>query len=175
MVRIAKRRRGSPSSIGIAWLIGIIWGVSAAYGQESPLTEADIAAAFGETAKSDPDWQGELEEITDERQEQDFRFRLPYGRDPFVPIAPRIASDEPQAPAGAFVSSAFQLKGTWRQLGGVWHAILQDVSGEPVVVSAGDRIGEADVLSITEDAVTLRWPDVTPQGKAQFRQVTLSL
>lgn len=154
-------------SILVAWFsLG-----ASAFGQ-AEVSNADISAAFDEPPASE-EFANEVEEIVETKPEPVFRFSLPYDRDPFLPAIPR--ADGPSAPASPFVSTAYQLKGTWRQLGGEWQAILQDVSGEPVVVAVGDTVGGAEVMTITASEVMLRWADVALKGGAEFRQLTLSL
>lgn len=140
---------------------------------QTPVSDSDIAAAFEEPAAANADWQNEVEEIVESKAEPVFRFTLPYNRDPFRPAL--ASGREPDVPASPFVSTAYRLKGTWRQLGGQWQAILQDVSGEPQVVAVGDRVGGAEVMTITATEVTLRWADVALKGGAEFRRLTLSL
>lgn len=140
---------------------------------QTEVSSDDISAAFDESPAVSEDFSNEVEEIVETKPEPVFRFTLPYNRDPFLPAIPK--DNGPSAPASPFVSTAYQLKGTWRQLGGEWQAILQDVSGEPVVVAVGDIVGGAEVMSITAAEVTLRWADVAIKGGAEFRRLTLSL
>lgn len=150
-----------------------------AAGSAQGLSDADITAAFGERPATAKDWQSEVEEIVETKDEPAFRFTLPFGRDPFVPTGLRRDTQLPSQPASApplrFSQGSYSLKGTWRQLGGAWQAIIQDVAGEPIVVAVGDRVGDAEVLAITATEVKLRWADVALDGKAQFRQLTLAL
>lgn len=156
---------------------------SRARAEQRSVSTEDISAAFGKRSNAETsvkDWRGEVEDISETKPEQQFRFTLPYGRDPFA-LPGALFTNSPASatvPSGGdkrFVSSAYQLKGTWRQLGGIWQAILQDVSGEPIVVTTGDKVGEAEVLAITDSELTLRWLDIALDGKAQFRRLTLSL
>lgn len=149
------------------------WPTAAA--AQGVVSDSDIAAAFDDAPEVAADWQAEMEEIVETKPEPAFRFKLPFGRDPFVPAGLGQSPGEPNAPATALAPAAFQLKGTWRQLGGEWQAILQDIAGEPRVVAVGDKIGDAEVLAITEAEVKLRWVDVALDGKAEFRHLTLSL
>lgn len=155
------------------WGLALVIAAALPAKAQTPVSDSDIAAAFEQAPEQGPEWASEVEEIVETKPEPVFRFTLPYGRDPFRPAQPKAG--EPSAPASPFVSTAYQLKGTWRQLGGEWQAILQDASGEPVVVAVGDRIGGAEVMAITASEVTLRWADVALKGSAEFRRLTIAL
>lgn len=117
-----------------------------------------------------------IEDISE--KDQEYLFQLPYDRDPFlVPnlnISLRDDSNFFESSNG-ILDQDLIVKGIWKEAEGQWKAILLDSSKIPKIVKIGDKLGEIEIVAISEYTVTLKFYEIDIKGFIVPKEQTLNL